>query len=130
MDSSIKKEEKSNNIFFIIFFILILVTIGFTFYKIVILKNYQIVKQVSCNPIIEKCFITECDPSTDDTCSASSTISYYKKISKQASSIYACENTIEQNGCKDELSCISGEKNCSYTFCNKDSLEDGEKCAE
>ena len=89
--------EKGNKIFYIVLALLIAGSVGVTFYKIVILKNYQIVAQVSCDPKIEKCFVSECDPTTDDTCLASSTVSYYKNISKKANTIYLCEKTEEKN---------------------------------
>lgn len=130
MDNLIKKEEKENKIFFIIFFVLIFISIGYTFYKIVILKDYQIVSQVSCDPSIEKCFISRCDPLADNTCSASSTMSYYKKISKKAANIYACEKTPEKVGCNDELNCTLNEKDCIYILCDIANLTGGEQCSK
>jgi hypothetical protein len=130
MDNPVQKENKRNKIFFIIFFSLIFLSVAITFYKIVIIKNYQIVAQVSCNPITEKCFETICDPATDDTCEASSTIYYYKNISKNAGVIYTCEKTSEKVGCAGELSCTTGESNCFYTYCDPTQLLDGEKCSE
>jgi len=111
----------NNKIFFIILSILISLSIGMTFYRIVILKNYQIVAEVSCDPITEKCFIGECDA---DECS------YYKKISKKANDIAICESTIEKNGCNGELSCTAGETSCSYTFCDPSNISEDEKCSE
>jgi len=124
--------EKANKIFYIILSLLIVGSIGITFLKIVILKNYQIIDQVSCDPKIEKCFMSECDPASDDTCPVdpAQRISYYKKISKNAGVIYACGNTAEKIGCEGELSCTVGEQKCSYMYCDQNNLEDGEKCAE
>lgn len=132
MENTEQKSNKGNKIFFTILALLIFISVSITFYKIVILKDYQIVDQVSCNPKIEKCFVSTCDPSTDDTCPASTTeqTTYYKKISKNADTIYLCEKTTEEIGCKDELSCTPGEKNCSYIYCDPNNLDDGEECAK
>lgn len=129
MDNSIKSGNKSNIIFYTLLALLLAVSIGFTYYKIVILKNYQIVAQVFCDPATEKCFKTICDLATDNTCSATSSPTYYKNISKKASTIYACESTAEKIGCKDELICTVGESDCSYTFCNPLKLASGEECS-
>ena len=125
-----QKSNKGNIIFYTVLALLILASVGVTFYKIVILKNYQIVAQVSCDPAIEKCFVSECDPATDDTCTATSTPTYYKNISKKANNIYLCEKTEEKLGCNEELACTEGEKDCLYTYCDSAKLADGEKCSE
>ena len=126
------KSEMANKIFYIILALLIATSVGVTFYKIVILKDYQIVAQVSCDPASEKCFVSQCDPVDDDTCPEKlyERISYYKNISKKASTIYNCESTEEKNGCNEELSCVEGEQDCSYTPCDPTQLADGESCSE
>lgn len=129
MENQVKNENRGNKIFYIILFLFIVGSVGVTYYKIVILKNYQIVAQVSCDPTYEKCFVSECDPATDETCSVDSSITY-KNISKKAATIYVCENTVEKVGCNEELSCTEGEKDCSYTFCDPTQLSDGEMCSE
>ncbi len=130
MDNSVKNENRGNKIFFIVFFLLIVASVGVTFYKIVIVKNYQIVAQVSCDPTVERCFMSTCDPATDETCDALSSTTYYKNISKNAGTIYTCEKTEEKIGCGEELSCMIGESNCSYTLCDPSQLVDDEQCSE
>jgi len=134
METTEQKPDKKNKIFYIVMFSLIILSVAVTFVKIVILKNYQIVSQVSCDPKIEKCFMSVCDPATDGTCpSASSTAertTYYKNISKKAETIFLCEQTTEKIGCGEELSCTIGEKDCIYTYCNSSHLTEGEQCAE
>ena len=130
METIEQKSDPRNKIFYIIFFLLIVASIGATYLKIVVFKNYQIVAQVSCDPTVEKCFISTCDPATDDTCTASSTPTYYKNISKKAATIYDCENTTDKIGCGEELSCTEGEVDCSYTLCDPANLAEGETCSE
>jgi hypothetical protein len=127
-----KKMSIKSKIFYIIFFLLIVISIGTTFLKYLVYKDYQILAEVSCNPQAEKCFIKTCDPVDDSTCpiNESDRTAYYKLISKNASSIYICENTFKKIGCFDELSCIQNEKNCSYTYCDSVNLAEGEQCSQ
>lgn len=132
MENTNKKTRVANKIFYVILILLILVSIGVTFVKIVIRKDYQIVAETSCDPQTEKCFVYTCDPADDETCPAneSERTTYYKMVSKKAANIAACEATVEKIGCDTELSCIENEESCSYTFCDPDELTDGETCAE
>ncbi len=134
METTEQKPDKKNRIFYIVMFSLIILSVAVTFLKIVILKNYQIVSQVSCDPKIEKCFMSICDPTTDEACSAASStterITYYKNISKKAETIFLCEQTTEKIGCNEELSCTTREKDCTYSYCNPSTLAEGEQCAE
>ena len=134
METTEQKPDKKNRIFYIVMFSLIILSVAVTFVKIVILKDYQIVSQVSCDPKIEKCFMSVCDPASDDTCSSASSTAerttYYKNISKKAETIYLCEQTTEKIGCNEELACIEGEKDCTYSYCNPSTLAEGEQCAE
>ena len=127
-----QKSKTANIIFYTILALLILASVGVTFYKIVILKDYQIVAEVSCDPTTEKCFVYECNPDDDDACSQNpeERISYYKKISKKANTIYLCEKTEEKIGCGEELYCVDNEQDCSYTVCDSNNLGEGEKCSE
>ncbi len=124
--------QKGSKIFYTIISLLIIGSIAVTFYKIVVMKDYQVIATTSCNPELEKCFKAECDPTDDDSCpqNIEERATYYKKISKKASVILLCEKTTEKNGCNEELSCTAGELSCSYTYCSPDSLEEGEQCAE
>ncbi len=118
-----KKNIWGNRIFYIVFALLIIGSVGFTFYRIVILKDYQIVAETSCDPATEACFHYAPEPcATDDTecLSVPAEEPYdYKLISKKASSIY-----------EEELTCLEDEEDCSYTFCDSENLAEGEECSE
>lgn len=131
MESSDKKSKNANRVFYMILVLLIIGSVGVTFFKIVIKKDYQILAETSCDPKTEKCFARTCDPTSDSTCPAieADRTTYYKIISKNASSIALCEATTDKIGCDTELSCTSNEISCSYTYCNPDELIDGEVCA-
>jgi hypothetical protein len=124
----------ANKIFYTILILLILGSVGFTFWRIVIQKDYQIIAEVSCDPATESCFHYEpeaCEMDDYDCLSAPIEEAYdYKMISKKAANIYACEQTEEKLDCTEELSCLEGEENCEYTYCDTAELGEGEACAE
>jgi hypothetical protein len=124
----------ANKIFYIFLSLLIIGSVGFTFWRIVIQKDYQIIAEVSCDPAIESCFHYEPEPcALDDYDCLSAPIEEaydYKLISKKAANIYACEQTEEKIDCGEELSCLEDEENCHYTICDPAELEEGEACAE
>jgi hypothetical protein len=116
-----RKTVIANRIFYVLLALLLIGSVVTTFIKIVVLKNYQIVAETSCDPALESCFAYE-DEETE--------LYFYKLISKKASNIVACEATEEKIGCAEELSCIEDEENCSYTYCDPENLEEGQMCAE
>jgi hypothetical protein len=124
----------TNKIFYTILILLILGSVGFTFWRIIVEKDYQIVAEVSCDPAVESCFHYEpeiCAMDDYDCLSAPIEEAYdYKLINKKAANIYACEQTEEKTDCGEELSCLEGEENCEYTYCDPAELEEGEACAE
>jgi hypothetical protein len=83
---------------------------------------------------MESCFTREPEPcvEADSECLANPPTepTYYKNISKVASSIYACEQTADKIGCGEELSCLQGESDCSYTLCTDDNVPEGESCTK
>jgi hypothetical protein len=121
METIDTKTKIANRIFYIILALLIIASVGATFYKIIILKDYQIVAETSCDIETEKCFSY-----TDEE---SGEVSYYKMISKKAADIALCEATEEKLGCSEELTCTENETSCSYTYCDPENLADGEACA-
>ncbi len=129
MEQEIKKIGKADKIFYIIFFSLIFISLLVTFVKLFVLKDYQIIAQVSCDPKIENCFVNQCDPSVDPSCSSDSSeqTSYYKLIHKNANNITAVCNEDASGGIScPELMCNTGEDNCSYELCqigNADGIE-------
>ena len=122
MDTIEKKSSLGNKIFYTILILLIIASVGVTFWRIVIVKDYQIEAEVSCDPAVESCFYyqpVECDLMDYECLSQTPEEAYdYKMISKNAGIIYACEQTEEKLGCSEELSCLENEPKCSYTLCD------------
>ena len=123
--------DKKNKIFFIIFFLLIAVSVGVTYYRIMIKKDYIISAQADCDPYTEKCFIWECDPESTvegEACTGDpeSDVWYYQIIKRKAYNIPLC-NPSDEN-CE-ALVCPEGEEDCTVTFCDEINKEEqGVEC--
>lgn len=98
--------------------ILILTSVGATFYRYVILKDYQIIAEIPCDPAIDNCFVrTEEDGTTTN----------YQTISRNASNIPLCDP--EQDETCRALVCEQGELDCEVTACTPDTVPEGEECS-
>ena len=119
-------------IFFIIFFMLLIGSVAFTYYKIVLKKNYLIEAQVDCDPETERCFVWECDPESveeGEVCTGDPEVDiwYYKLVTKNAGNIPLC-NPEEDENCT-PLVCEEGEVDCAEILCNDENkLEQGAEC--
>ncbi len=110
--------DKKSTILLYVMGILILVSVGVTFYRYMILKDYQVITEIECNPEIENCFVrTEED----------GTISYYKIISRNAANIPLCDPAQDES-CR-ALVCEAEELKCEITFCSPKDTPEGETCS-
>ena len=92
--------DKKNKIFFIVVFLLLFGSVGATYLRIVVFKNYIVEAQADCDPETEKCFVWECDPAS--------------AVEGEACSGDDIENS------KNSLMCF-GIKNCfDCKYCNED----------
>ncbi|MEI6420058.1 MAG: hypothetical protein WCO30_00350 [bacterium] len=130
----IKRQKILNRWFYIIFFLLVSGSVGFTYYRIVVIKDYQIIAETSCNPKVGdgSCFVRSEDVATttpEGTEATTTETTYYRQISKQAMNVARCEASEGKIGCSGELTCIDGENKCSYTYCNETNVPEGESCS-
>ena len=105
------------------FFIVLFGSVFFAFIRFVILKNYLVQAQTSCDPKTEECFVWQCDPESTvkgEACTGDpeSDVSYYKIIKKKANTVPACNPDKDEN-CP-PLTCASGEKDCTEILCNEE----------
>lgn len=123
--------DKKSKIFFIIFGLLIAGSVAVTYWRIMIKKDYIIEAQADCDPTIDKCFIWECDPESDEegekcTGNTDDDIWYYEIVRRNAAYIPSCDPADED--CE-ALVCGENEPECEYVFCNDDNKEDqGVEC--
>ena len=128
------REKLFNRLFYIVFFLLIIGSVAFTFYRIYIRMDYQILAETSCEPKTDKtgaCFVRELEVATTTPEGVEATTTettYYRLISKKAATISTCEVSTEKLGCNEELTCLDGERNCSYEYCTDKNTPEGEAC--
>lgn len=124
--------DKKNKIFFIVVFLLLIGSVGATYWRIMIKKDYMIEAQVDCDPETEACFVWECDPESieeGEACTGDpeSDIWYYKIVRKNASNIPLCDPQTDEN-CN-PLICEEGEEECEEVLCDEETkLEQEVEC--
>jgi hypothetical protein len=121
--------DKKSKIFFLVFFLLIIGSVGVTYWRIMINRDYIISASQECDPATEACFVSSCDPESDEECAATpeeERTSYYKIIKKNAKNIPPCD--AQKDECPAELTCADGEAECSFEYCDDSNVPDGEEC--
>jgi hypothetical protein len=122
--------DKKSKIFFIVFFLLIAGSIGASYYKFIVKRNYIVEAQADCDPYTKKCFVHVCDSSAGEECTGNpeEDTSYYKLIRRNAQNIPLCDP--KEEGCN-ALACPSGETECEIIFCDPATAEkDGVECSD
>lgn len=124
--------DKKSKILFAVVGLAIAVSVGVTYWRIMVKKNYIISSQVDCDPAMEKCFVWQCDKTLaegeDGACTGDpeADIWYYKIAERKAYNIPLCDPE------KDEtclpFQCNEGEKDCSETLCDETNVPEGESC--
>jgi len=121
--------DKKSKIFFLVFFLLIVGSVAVTYWRIMVKRDYIISAQQECDPTTEACFVSSCDPESDEECAATpeeERTTYYKIINKNAQNIPLCDAQADE--CPTELTCASGEAECDFEYCDESSVPDGEEC--
>jgi hypothetical protein len=118
--------DKKSKIFFVVFSLLIVGSIAATYYRYFIVRDYMIEAQADCDPSSEACFVTVCDPESEE-CSGDpeQDTTYYAVIHRNARNIPLCDPSDE--GC-DALVCPEGEADCSIDFCDPQTVPEGTVC--
>lgn len=109
-----------------IFFLLIVLSVGFTYYRIMLKRDYVIEAQTDCDPTAEKCFVYHCD-STVEECTGDETqdTSYYKIARRKANMVSNCDPADEN--CQPFV-CSENEKDCEDIFCSEQTKQEGDEC--
>ncbi|MDP1814562.1 MAG: hypothetical protein Q8K92_08965 [Leadbetterella sp.] len=121
---------RAERIFFLVFILLIVGSIGVTYWKIMVKRDYVIVAQADCDPYEEECFVHICDPdpaADGEWCTGDpeEDIWYTKNISRMAYNIPDCDPNDEDCAA---LVCEEGEKDCSYELCDEMNVPEGDTC--
>jgi hypothetical protein len=124
--------DKKSKILIIAFLVLILISIGVTYWRIMVKRNYVISSQIDCDPAAEKCFIWKCDPQSDvegEACTGDpeADIWYYKIAKRNAAKIPQCDPETDET-C-DPWTCAEGERDCEQILCDEVTVEEqGVEC--
>jgi len=121
--------DKKSKILIWIVVILIIGSVGATYWRIFVKKDYIISNEVDCDPYSEKCFIWKCDPASTvegEKCTGDpeADVWYYKIAERKAANIPLC-NPDEDETCLPFV-CGENEEDCSETLCvegNADGIE-------
>jgi hypothetical protein len=117
--------DKKSKILIVVFALLILGSVGATYYRIFVKRDYIISAQTDCDPLEENCYVWECDPNATDesekcTGDPEKDIWYYKIINRKAYNIPLCDPNSEE--CE-ALTCSEGEDDCEMKNCDPEADE-------
>ena len=109
--------DKKSKILFLVFFLVLAGSIFLTYYRYMVVKDYVIETQVSCDPMVESCFIYVCDPENGEECTGDleQDTSYYKLLHRNAKNIPLCDPA--EADCPVAV-CRPGEVDCQVTLCD------------
>ena len=118
--------DKKSKILIGVFVVLILASVGATYWRIMVKKDYIIEAQTDCDPYVDVCFVWECDPESTvegEVCTENpeDNIWYFQVIRRKAFKIPLCDPSDEN--CT-ALTCPEGEADCEYEFCTAENMED------
>ena len=121
--------DKKTKIFWIILALLLIGSVAFTYYRIIIKRDYMVFSQIDCDPYEERCFIWECDPDSTEEGEACTgdpemNIWYYKLVNRKANEIQLCDPNVDEN-C-DPWTCESDEEDCGETLCDEETKAEQE----
>ena len=113
--------DKKSKILIWVFVVALIISVGATYYRYVVKRDYIIFAHVECDPKTESCFYATCEGTDCPT-----EIEYYKKINKKAFNIELCDS--ESPDCK-PLVCQPNEADCEITACTEENIEGEEVCS-
>lgn len=119
--------DKKSRVLLWVFALLIVASVGVTFWRIMIKKDYVIEAQVDCDPYENECFVWECDPASTvegEACTgdAESDTWYFNVVRRNASKIPLCDPETDES-C-DPWTCGENEKDCEAVFCDETNMEE------
>lgn len=124
--------DKKSKILIAVFLVLILISVGITYWRIMVKKDYVVESQVDCDPYSEACFIWQCDPASTEegeACTGDPEIDiwYYKIARRLAANIPLCDPETDET-C-DPWTCTEEERDCQQILCDEVTGEDqGVEC--
>lgn len=127
------KEVSQSRWFFVIFFGLLFLSVGATFYRTFIARDYFVIMETTCDPAREACFERDICETEDGMCAEGDMpveTSYYKIVERKAFAFpeVCASGSLGDPVCAD-LSCRPNEAECTETLCTDETVPEGESCA-
>lgn len=120
--------DRKSKILLGVFSLAIILSIGATYWRIMVKRDFVVEMQVDCDPASEVCFVGECDPEVEQcTGDPEQDTYYYKMLSKKAANMPSCD--LETGECPTPK-CEMGEEDCEETLCSEELLEEGQSCSD
>ncbi len=118
--------DKKSKILLAVFVALIFISVGATYWRMMIAKDYIVEAQVDCDPYAQECFVWECDLQSFEegemcTGKPEEDVWYFKIARRNAGNVPLC-NPEEDENCLPFL-CVEGEKDCEEEFCTEENME-------
>ncbi len=118
--------SKRNIALLTLFALVVVISVGLSFLRFYVFRDYPIQSQIDCDPTTEVCYVYHCDATVEEcTGDPVADTSYYKMIERNAKYIPLCNPANEE--CV-PLECPDGEEGCLMTLCDA-SAEDGSECS-
>lgn len=119
--------DKKSKILIWVVVVLIIGSVGATYWRIFVEKDYIISNEVDCDPYSEACFIWECDPASTvegEACTNDPEVDiwYYKIAERKAANIPLCDPN-EDETCL-PFQCEEDEEGCSETLCEEGNADE------
>lgn len=104
----------------VVFVLAVLGSVGFTYYRYMVQKDFLVKYQTPCEPSEEACFVYECDATADEcTGNPEEDTTYYSLMYRKAYNIPECDTGVEGD-CDDAYVCPDGEEGCSMVTCTEE----------
>lgn len=119
----------TSRILTVVFVLLLVTSVGVAYYRYMVQENFLVKYQTPCDPVVESCFVYECDPEAEEcTGNPEEDTTYYSLMYRLAKNIPACDVNVERD-CDSAYICPIGEEKCEIVVCNDDmSLEEEAAC--
>ncbi|MFA9262882.1 MAG: hypothetical protein ACEQSB_06070, partial [Undibacterium sp.] len=108
--------DKKSLILIALFFFLVFLSVGASYYRFFVVRDYTVHVQAPCDPAAEKCFVYECDDSIGEcTGDPASDTTYYKLVDRSAHSMPMCNPADSACGA---YVCPESEVGCTVSVCD------------
>lgn len=106
-----------------------MVSVGYTYYRYMIQRDFLVHIQVECDPVVESCFAAPCEVEDNSGCveiNEGEFVLYYKYILKKAYLFPDCDP--QSSDCV--YPTCEGDESCVNIVCTSETVEEGTYCTQ